>query len=460
MRFSSHSTLLCMCAFASATHATTAHATTAVLPVDASRIDGEAAPLDAAEALRARLTKNGEAVLPIAELTKRFADEGGAHGAPVDVQKTLSEAEAAYQAVDPERSVALLEKAVAALTSAPTVSATDATLLEEIRVRTAVRLLAIAGVDETGNGESAHGGRAKVHLMDALRANPTLALDAAKHPPKVRRLLDEARLSLAKAGTAGLTVDSTPDGASVFVEGRAIGKTPLALDGALVPGRYRLWIERDGARSRTRFVDVKKGGPPIAIDLAFEGALSAQGPSLAPLPGETVDERLAARVGTLLGVESLVLCGVARFDDARWLYAVVFDVAGGRAERRGAVRVKGDVPADEEIDALAAFLGERASADARPVPNVILPPKAVDAAAPSATTGPLAEMASETRATPAAAPAEDEGLPLGIIGLAAGGGALVVVVVGAIASGLGLYLLTTYATPPSEPVGRFDVVIE
>jgi len=455
MRPSLATTLLCAWALASP-----AHATTAVLPVDATRIDGEPAPVDAAEALRARLMTNGVAVLPIAEIAKRFADEGGV-ATSADVQRTLSEAEAAYQAVDPERSVALLEKAVVALTSASTVSSTDAALLEDIRVRTAVRLLAVAGPDETGNGESAQGGRAKVHLMDALRANPTLALDAARHPPKVRRLLDEARLALAKAGTAGLTVDSTPDGATVVVEGRALGKTPLALEGALAPGRYRVWVEREGARSRTRFVDVKKGGAPIAIDLAFEGALSPKGPSLAPLPGETVDERLAARVGTLLGVESLVLCGVARFDDARWLYAVVFDVAGGRAERRGAVRVKGDAPADDEIDALAAFLGERAPADARPVPNAILPLKVVATSAPPSTTDALAEDASVSRAAASTSEPEDEGLPLGLIGLAAGGGAVVVVVVvGAIAGGLGLYLLSTNGSTPSEPVGRFDVVLE
>jgi hypothetical protein len=48
-------------------------------------------------------------------------------------------------------------------------------------------MLAFAVPDERGSAESTTGKRAKVNMQDAQRAKPTLALDSARHPPKVRR---------------------------------------------------------------------------------------------------------------------------------------------------------------------------------------------------------------------------------------------------------------------------------
>jgi hypothetical protein len=440
---------------------TRAHATTtAVLAVDATRIDGEAAPLTTADALRARLSASGQGVLSSGDVVKRLADSGVSTAQQVDVTRTISEAEAAYQAVDPERSIVLLERAVDSLVTAPVVTPTEAALLEDLRVRMAVRLLLVAGPDESGSGESTSGKRAKVILKDALRANPTLVLDAAKHPPKARRLLDEARLELSRAGTAGLTVDSTPDGATVFVEGRAVGKTPLTLVDALSPGRYRVWVEDAGVRSRTRVIDVQKDTPPVVIDLAFEGALDAGAPALRPLSGQTIDDRMAARVGALLGVDELILCGIARYDDARWLYTVVFTVAAGTAMRRGAVRIVGEAPSDSEIASLAAFLQERAPLDARPVPSTILPVTAPKRAAASS---PRYEAQSASPAHASSGPSEAEdnaGFSWALVGVSVGLASALVVVVAVVAATAGTLVFLNMSEPDPEPVGRFDVVIE
>jgi hypothetical protein len=440
-----------------ATHVSAA-STSAVLAVDASRIDGEQAPLATADTLRTQLSSSGSQLLSAADVIKRLTDVGVPSSQAVDVSRTVSEAEAAYQAVDPERSVALLERAIAALVSAPVVTPKDAALLEDLRVRMAVRLLAVAGPDESGNGESTAGRRAKVVLQDALRANPTLALDAAKHPPKARRLLDEARLELSRAGAAGLTVDSVPEGATVFVEGRAVGKTPLALVDALSPGRYRVWVEDAGVRSRTRVVDVQKDTPAVVIDLAFEGALDASAPSLRPLAGQTVDDRMAARVGALLGVDELILCGIARYDDARWLYTVVFSVAEGTAMRRGAVRIVGEAPSETEVASLAAFLNERAPLDDRPVPSTILPKAAASAAAAVETADDARLVSAAPSSMNASEAGDDAGMPWAVIGITAGiAGALVVVAAGVVT---GVVVFMSLNTPEPDPVGRFDVVIE
>ena len=47
--------------------------------------------------------------------------------------------------------------------------------------------------------------------------------------------------------SGGLVVESRPEGASVFVDGELVGKTPLSLD-AVAAGEHAVRLERDGYR--------------------------------------------------------------------------------------------------------------------------------------------------------------------------------------------------------------------
>ncbi|HUE85351.1 MAG TPA: PEGA domain-containing protein [Vicinamibacterales bacterium] len=62
----------------------------------------------------------------------------------------------------------------------------------------------------------------------------------------------------ATATTGSLVIDSRPAGASVTLDGRPVGSTPVTLTG-LAPGRRTVRIERAGYRTVTATVDVKAG---------------------------------------------------------------------------------------------------------------------------------------------------------------------------------------------------------
>ncbi len=62
----------------------------------------------------------------------------------------------------------------------------------------------------------------------------------------------------AAAKTGGLTVDSRPAGASVAIDGRPSGVTPLTLDG-VAPGEHTVSITLAGYRTFTTTVRVVAG---------------------------------------------------------------------------------------------------------------------------------------------------------------------------------------------------------
>ncbi len=80
---------------------------------------------------------------------------------------------------------------------------------------------------------------------------------------------------------ARLTVRSEPDGATVSVDGRAIGTTPLE-QALLGPGRHEVRVERRGFRAQTRRIEAG-AGQPLLVALHLEPAVE---PGAAPPPAK------------------------------------------------------------------------------------------------------------------------------------------------------------------------------
>lgn len=80
---------------------------------------------------------------------------------------------------------------------------------------------------------------------DYLRRNPR-----APNAPTVRARVNELATKLARSGLQQLTVLSTPDGATVLIDGRAVGVTPFTGDLAL--GKHRLQLDLAGHREPGR----------------------------------------------------------------------------------------------------------------------------------------------------------------------------------------------------------------
>ena len=212
-----------------------------------------------------------------------------------------------------------------------------------------------------------------------------------------------------------LNVDSRPQGATVFLEGRDIGKTPLNLGTGsnLAVGSYRMWVELGKAKSIPQPITVGESAVPIVIDLAFEGALWAEGPGLHPLEGNAIDEDVAKKIGRFLGVDTLLLVGKSYDNGQEWLFGYAFEVAEGTTARRGSVKVGGDVTIANAAANLAAFLGrgDREGVDVnRALPASVLPQRRASVAGNS-TSSPSLTVSS----TQAPAEIEIPWVPIGVV---------------------------------------------
>ena len=117
-------------------------------------------------------------------------------------------------------------------------------------------------------------GRSPLELKN-LRAGPRhlRILEEGYAPAEVGLELGEGTTDLPlrfamSPTTARLTVRSEPDGATVSVDGRAIGTTPL--EQALVgPGRHEVRVDRRGFRAQTRRIEAG-AGQPLLVALRLE----------------------------------------------------------------------------------------------------------------------------------------------------------------------------------------------
>lgn len=97
--------------------------------------------------------------------------------------------------------------------------------------------------------------------LEAARPTTTAPKPAATKPATTRP-------AAAQPATPSLTVKSTPGGATVLLNQRRVGKTPLTLK--VVPGTYKVTVSRSGYKSVTRTVIVKTGQPAsIAVTLTI-----------------------------------------------------------------------------------------------------------------------------------------------------------------------------------------------
>jgi hypothetical protein len=395
---------------------------TAVLAVNGEQ---QEAALAAANDLRSALSESGATVLDADETRARLSQLGVSAGFELDqLQARIDAAETAQDALEVERSVEILEGVLRDLVSDAEFSEAKQRMHQGTRLRAATRLMALAGVDERGEAKTELGARALEHMVAAARVDPALTLSRQEHPPKMHRLLALAQAQLKEAGLGGLDVSSSPEGATVFVEGRPVGLTPLRLMGQLPYGSYRVWLEREDARSVTRRVAVGAQPARLEVDLAFEGALWADGPGLRPLPSSVVERGFVDKLTSLLDVERIVLIG--RGGGVTWVAA---------ASTRHDDIARGSVSSgDGDAARLAAWLAEGAGPNddigAR-VPRHVLP-------------APIEPLRAESE--------PDDATPWLIAGGVAAG------VVALAAAGAGVVAVAALAAAPAS--GRFDLEIQ
>lgn len=308
---------------------------------EVKNVDGDAVVVDVSE-IEARLKAPAGAVVDI-NTAKGLVDA----------------AEVAFNAVEHEKSVGLLEDAIEQLEADTTFSTEKLTLLQEARLRCARRLVGLAGPTETGKAETKNGARARSHLAAALRADPTLILDPAQAPPKLITLLGAASDEVKRGGHGAIAVHTVPEGATIVLEGRPMGQTPLVTANTIAAGSYRLWAEKDGQRSFPREIVIGETTIEATIRLGLEGAYFPAGPGLKK-PIAPYDEDGVSRLVSRLGADVVVVVGradgendaegaqvfAAAFNDAG---AVVHAVAGAGLGGADLAAVVKDGPADASL---------------------------------------------------------------------------------------------------------------
>lgn len=203
-----------------------------------------------------------------------------------------------------------------------------------------------------------------------LRVDPAFTLDPDAYPPSTLQAFEAVRKEVTRARKATLVVQSTPPGASVFVDGKELGKTPFKQE--LVPGMYRVWLMQDGRVSFPRRLEVKdpRHEKELQVDMGFESAVSQQPPLCVSSAADDEPRKLGA---LMVADEVIVVRNAASPGNPPYLTAVLYDASGKQARNGGA--------GPEAIGNLATFIvtgeqgpGVREGTEPPPPPAVVTGP--------------------------------------------------------------------------------------
>jgi len=148
-----------------------------------------------------------------------------------------------------------------------------------------------------------------------LRLNPE-----APNAAEVRQNIETLGLSLAKKGIQQVTVLSTPSGATVAIDGRPVGVTPLTLE--MKPGPHHAFVTLRGFRDLERDFSLSA---PAAMDLSAElepapasaSGLAAPEQAGNPGPHPLPRRRFGIAPYLTLGAGAVALAGAAIFEARR-----------------------------------------------------------------------------------------------------------------------------------------------
>jgi hypothetical protein len=215
-------------------------------------------------------------------------------------------------------------RAAAALAEAAAVLSGSLALLrpEEAELLKQARLLEAVAWMEAGQPDASREAFAKL-----LTLWPELVPDPAYLSPRAKALFREAVESIRIAGTTTLDLRSKPAGATVVIDGRVRGKTPISVPG-LTPGVHGLRLVLHGHDTYSEELRLAATTPGRDITLQPSPALAALGRARMAAQRGLEPTLAADDLGVLSearGGAAIVLAGVARRPEGeRVLYAVLW----------------------------------------------------------------------------------------------------------------------------------------
>ncbi len=244
-------------------------------------------------------------------------------------------------------------------------------------------------------------------MYAVARTDPGIQPDADQYSPSYRRRYEQVKAKVRALPARKLQVSAEGFAGTVFVNGRAMGTTPLSL--WLPSGVYRIGGASGSLHVPSFRADLQAEDRTLVLDFALAEALRVGGgPGLALGVGRRSEGVI--RAGAWLGVDRVVAVSRVSEGDALFLLGSIYDVRNGALLREGSVRtIAGTVPA-ANLGALASFLlTGQSSRDVKDRTDVARAAPA-DAGAPRAAS-PAPAPAAPKQAAPKQAAAAPEATP-------------------------------------------------
>ncbi|MFL5353487.1 PEGA domain-containing protein [Archangium sp.] len=288
------------------------------------------------------VARPGENVLTAADFAERLFPQPS--GSFEDIQRQLEAAQGQFYEARYAKAAQALDEVLRQVARLPVGEAhwklyVDTQLLQALNQR------AMGHVKESDDA-----------FRNVLRLDARYTLDPDYYTPSTCQAFDKLRRELTKGKKVRLSVKSTLPASEVFLDGRSVGQTPLTLE---VPaGTYELTVKKGEAVSFPRQLPVQGEETPVLVDLAYEGAISANPfPCLASSAEGEQSLSHAIRLGGTLGVEEVIVVRLERASSGpKWLAATVLNVEGGQKLREGGFKTQGLEAPAESLAALVDFV--------------------------------------------------------------------------------------------------------
>lgn len=198
-------------------------------------------------------------------------------------------------------------------------------------------------------------------MAELIRSFPDREVSRLQYGPEALQLYYSVKKDLDHRGRGALVVTVDDESVVIFLNERFEGVGTVRKQD-LVPGRYRVYVQRGATPGRLHFIDVEAGGEArLALEWDLETALRSEtdwfGLSFSSGAQRMAKEgRFATSVARQLGASSVIVVGIREHEGRRSLVGTVFSVETGRLLRSGILALVPAQPGPEQVRALGRFL--------------------------------------------------------------------------------------------------------
>jgi len=211
------------------------------------------------------------------------------------------------------------------------------------------------------NNDSGNSKGLKKALTKLIRFVGDAKVTDDKYHPALVEMWGKVKKATAKERTSTLKVQAKPSGAEVLINGQPVGdKAPVMLK--WFPGMVYVQARANGQTSKARKILLGKDRTTtVSIDLEYESGIDLDGESA----GVTFASRavfkergaeFAQRLGKLLEVDKVALCGLTEKGGKVFIEGHLVDVESGNIDRGTALVTKANVISKNRVNGIATYL--------------------------------------------------------------------------------------------------------